>query len=121
MRNAIATTIERFQHLDSLVLNAGDAYQARIDDPSTTTEIWREVFDVNFFSLLYTVQEALPALRESELKGRIIFVSSGSALLGTPALGVYNASKAAMNAFCRYVQNRARGAPALTNFEKNNC
>lgn len=55
--------------------------------------------DVNFFSLLYTIQAALPALRES--KGKVIFVSSGASLRGTYAWGPYAASKAAMNSLCR--------------------
>jgi len=55
--------------------------------------------DVNFFSLLHTIQAALPALRES--KGKIIFVSSGASLKGMYAWGPYSASKAAMNSLCR--------------------
>jgi len=55
--------------------------------------------DVNFFSLLYTIQAALPALRES--KGKAIFVSSGASLKGVRAWGPYAASKAAVNSLCR--------------------
>ena len=46
---------------------------------------------------------ALPALRESELGGKVVFVSSGAAIKGTPGWAPYNASKAAMNSLCRRV------------------
>ncbi|EJD01105.1 short-chain dehydrogenase [Fomitiporia mediterranea MF3/22] len=105
-RDAIALAIKTYRNLDGLILNAGVVEpMGLIRDPEITTESWRRHFDVNFFSLLYTVQAALPALRSSDLRGRIIFISSGAATGGTPAWGVYNASKAAMNSFCRTLAN----------------
>ena len=103
MRHAIRTAIDTYEHLDALILNAGAFQLGRIRDPETTTESWRANFNLNFFTLLYTVQEALPSLLKSEFGGRVICISSGSAVANTPALGAYNASKAAMNSFCRYV------------------
>ena len=102
MRNAIRKTLETYKHLDALVLNAGTYELGRIRSPETTTDSWRADFEINFFSLLYTVQEALPSLIKSELGGRIICVSSGTAIISVPSLGAYSASKAAMNSFCRY-------------------
>ena len=101
MRNAVAKALERFNHLDALILNAGDFELGRVGDRTTTTEAWRSLFDLNFFSVFYTVQEALPVLLKSGLGGRVICVSSSSAEANTPALGSYNASKAALNSFCR--------------------
>ena len=66
-------------------------------------EGWKSHFDVNFFSLITAVQAGLPHLRNSELGGRIVFVSSGSATKGTATMGPYNAGKAAMNSLCRCV------------------
>lgn len=68
-----------------------------------------------------TLQAALPSLRKSERGGRVVFVSSGSAVGATPAWAAYNgwsftvtwrllsviklispsASKAALNSLCR--------------------
>ncbi|KAL5508302.1 hypothetical protein ACEPAH_5921 [Sanghuangporus vaninii] len=105
-RDAIALALKTYQRIDALVLNAGVLEPlGRIDSPAITTDTWRAHFDVNFFSLLYTVQAALPALRASENGGRVIFVSSGAAVNGTPTWGAYNASKAAMNSFCRTLAN----------------
>ncbi|KAI5124922.1 hypothetical protein M0805_007350 [Coniferiporia weirii] len=106
VRAAISLVLDTYRHIDALVLNAGVLEPlGRIGAPGTTTDSWREHFELNFFSLLYTVQAALPALRESGHGGRIVFISSGAAVSGTPAWGVYNASKAAMNSFCRTLAN----------------
>ncbi|THH10107.1 hypothetical protein EW145_g1536 [Phellinidium pouzarii] len=102
VREAVGLVVKIYQRIDALVLNAGVIQPfGRIEDSGTTTDSWRAHFDLNFFSLLYTVQAALPALRASTCGGRIVFISSGAAVSGTPAMGVYNASKAVMNSFCR--------------------
>ena len=103
-REAITLALETYGRIDALVLNAGVLDpMGRIDSPDITTDSWRSHFDVNFFSMIYTVQSSLPTLRASKNGGRIIFISSGAAVSGTPTWGPYNASKAAMNSFCRSV------------------
>lgn len=59
----------------------------------------RAHFDINFFSLLTTIQAALPHLRTSN--GSIVLVSSGAAERGYSAWGPYCAGKAAMNSLAR--------------------
>ncbi|KAG5518576.1 hypothetical protein PMAC_002972 [Pneumocystis sp. 'macacae'] len=52
---AVDTAIERFGRLDSLVLNAGIVEPiGNIADVDVDT--WKALFDVNYFSLLYTVR-----------------------------------------------------------------
>ena len=86
------------------MLNAGTLHPlGRIDAPSSTLDIWRSHFDVNFFSLVTALKAALPALRASRFGGKVVFVSSGAAAGGVPGWGPYNASKAAMNSLCRRV------------------
>ena len=105
IRDAISLCVTTYGNLDGLVLNAAVLDPlSRIDSPESTADTWRSHFDVNFFSLLYTIQASLPSLRKSELGGRIVFVSSGSATVGTPGWGAYSASKAALNSLCRFVQ-----------------
>ncbi|KAH8113257.1 short-chain dehydrogenase [Phellopilus nigrolimitatus] len=106
VREAIGLAHRTYQHLDALVLNAGVIEPfARIGSSDATADKWRAHFDVNFFSLLYTIQAALPLLHKSELGGRIVFVSSGAATGGIASWGAYNASKAAMNSLCRTLAN----------------
>jgi NAD(P)-dependent dehydrogenase (short-subunit alcohol dehydrogenase family) len=54
----------------------------------------RRVFEVNVFGLVEVTQAFLPQLRQS--KGRIVNMSSLSALLAVPFLAPYNASKSAV-------------------------
>jgi NAD(P)-dependent dehydrogenase (short-subunit alcohol dehydrogenase family) len=54
----------------------------------------RQVFEVNVLGALAATQTFLPSIRAA--KGRIVNVSSLSALLSVPFLGPYNASKAAI-------------------------
>jgi len=100
---ATSSVLASCRRIDGLVLNAGTISVGRIDSNNSTVIAWKQQFDVNFFSLLHTVRSALPRLRES--KGKIVFVSSGAATGGIAGWGAYNASKAAMNSFCRTLAN----------------
>ncbi|KAK4685347.1 hypothetical protein P7C73_g4810, partial [Tremellales sp. Uapishka_1] len=55
----------------------------------------------NLLSTIYLVQPALPYLRDSPLKGRIVLVSSGASTTGYQAWGLYSMAKAGMNSLCR--------------------
>jgi len=102
VKDAVATALSHFKHLDGLILNAGQLEpMGKITSPDIPIDAWKQHFDVNFFSLITAVRAAIPALRASELGGRIVFISSGAATGGTYAWGPYNASKAAMNSLCR--------------------
>lgn len=104
VKDAVATALSHFKHLDGLILNAGQLEpMGKITSPDIPIDAWKQHFDVNFFSLITAVRAAIPALRASELGGRIVFISSGAATGGTYAWGPYNASKAAMNSLCRHV------------------
>ncbi|KAK4052125.1 hypothetical protein OIV83_002419 [Microbotryomycetes sp. JL201] len=113
-KEAVDVTLAAFQRLDALILNAGTL------DPLGTTETltgkldqYKQLFNVNFFSLVSLVQHALPHLRDNskqkssnvDITGRIIMVSSGAATGGVAGWGPYSASKAAMNSFVRTLGN----------------
>ncbi|KIM68782.1 hypothetical protein SCLCIDRAFT_1208970 [Scleroderma citrinum Foug A] len=82
----------------------------RIDDPAVSIDAWKQHFDVNVFSLLGTLQLALPDLRMSKNGGRVVFISSGAATGSTPGWGAYNAGKAAVNSLARTL---AREEPSI--------
>jgi len=84
-----------------LVLNAAICLFGRVEKYDAND--WRKTFELNVFSLFNTLVPALPALRET--KGKVVFVSSGSAVGKTAGMSSYNASKAAMNAICRTFAN----------------
>ncbi len=58
-------------------------------------EEWRHDLDVNLSGAFRFVQAAYPALRESG-DGRVVFISSVSAVLGQPGQAAYAASKAGL-------------------------
>ncbi|KIY74058.1 short-chain dehydrogenase, partial [Cylindrobasidium torrendii FP15055 ss-10] len=102
LNQAVERTKGTFGRIDGLVLNAGALEPlARISDTTHTLEEWKYNFNVNFFSLVTAVQAALPDLRQAPGTGKVVFVSSGAAVKGTPGWGAYNASKAATNSLCR--------------------
>ena len=65
---------------------------------SVTEEHFDELFNVNVRGTLFTVQKALPLLKDG---GSIILNGSVASVKGTTAFGVYAASKAAIRSFVR--------------------
>ena len=103
LTRAIGLAEKTYQHIDGLILNAAVIDpMGKVTAPATSLGQWKEHFDVNFFSLITALRAASPALRHSDLGGRVVFVSSGSATGGLGGWAPYNASKAAMNSLCRY-------------------
>jgi len=96
----ISTILESHKRLDGIVLNAAVIEPlGRIADTQIPLDAWKFHFDVNFFSLVSAIRSSIVALRAS--KGKIIFISSGSAEGNITACAPYNAGKAAMNSLCR--------------------
>ncbi|CAL1700765.1 unnamed protein product [Somion occarium] len=102
LSRVIGLAEKTYHNIDGLILNAGVLEpMGKIGDPSISLDSWKQHFDVNFFSLVTALRAALPALRRSDLGGRVVFVSSGAAVGNTAGWGPYNASKAAVNSLCR--------------------
>ncbi len=86
----------RFGGLHILVNNAGIAEAGAAADPETTLpEDWRCVMRTNAESVFLGCRAAIPAMRRSS-GGSIVNMSSIAALVGTPFLTAYGASKAAV-------------------------
>lgn len=83
-------------HIDVVFASAGHADSAPIG--AVSEEHFDKIFDLNVRGVLFTVQKALPLLRDG---GSIILNGSVAATKGFPAFGVYSASKAALRAFAR--------------------
>src|SRR5713101_5460905 len=65
---------------------------------AVTEEHFDKLFNINVRGTLFTVQKALPFLRDG---GSIILTGSVGSVKGTPAFGVYGATKAAIRSFVR--------------------
>jgi NAD(P)-dependent dehydrogenase (short-subunit alcohol dehydrogenase family) len=82
--------------LDVLFANAGGGSFATLEqlDPDG----FDQTFAINVRGTVFTVQKALPVLNEG---ASVILAGSTAATSGTPAFGVYAASKAAIRSFAR--------------------
>ena len=82
--------------LDVLFANAGGGSFAPLD--AISPQHFDDTFAVNVRGTLFTVQKALPVLNPGS---SVILAGSTAATSGTPAFGVYAASKAAIRSFAR--------------------
>jgi NAD(P)-dependent dehydrogenase (short-subunit alcohol dehydrogenase family) len=78
-----------------LVNNAGFTLSGMVE--LVPLERWREQFEVNLFGAIGLTQALLPALRKS--RGRVINISSIGGRITAPSIGVYQASKYALESF----------------------
>jgi NAD(P)-dependent dehydrogenase (short-subunit alcohol dehydrogenase family) len=88
--------VESKGKLDIVFANAGIAEFSPLDQISE--EHFDKLFDINVKGTLFTVQKALPLLNDG---GSIILTGSVAGVKGTPAFGVYGATKAAIRSFAR--------------------
>jgi NAD(P)-dependent dehydrogenase (short-subunit alcohol dehydrogenase family) len=93
---AVARAHDRFGALDIVVNNAGYGQFGMIEEISEAEA--RTQFDTNVFGALFVTQAALPYLREQG-SGHILQVSSIGGISAFPNIGIYNASKWALEAF----------------------
>jgi NAD(P)-dependent dehydrogenase (short-subunit alcohol dehydrogenase family) len=82
--------------LDIIVASAG--FVERVSLAAATPEHFDKTFNINARGTFFTVQKALPLLRDN---GAIVLVSSALHLKGLPEHGAYAATKAAMRSFAR--------------------
>lgn len=67
---------------------------------ATTSEQWRQVFDVNVVGVVNLMRECIPGMRERGW-GRIVNFASMAGKDGNPNLSIYSASKAAVIALTK--------------------
>ncbi|EOL8946053.1 glucose 1-dehydrogenase [Cronobacter dublinensis] len=87
---------QRHSHIDVVFANAGGGEFAPLGAISEAH--YQETFDTNVKGVLFTVQKALPLLRDG---ASVILTSSTAGSTGTPAFSVYGATKAAIRSFAR--------------------
>jgi NAD(P)-dependent dehydrogenase (short-subunit alcohol dehydrogenase family) len=109
----VDAAVDRFGRVDILVQNGhheGDWVRAADADP----EVWRGIFEINFFGALHLAQRVLPVMREQG-RGSIVFVNSGAAVRNPPTMGAYAASKAALASLTRTLALEVGGSGIRVN------
>ncbi|KGH46815.1 MULTISPECIES: glucose 1-dehydrogenase [Modestobacter] len=103
MDDVVATIRRDHGRLDIVFANAGAAWYSTVED--LTEEEFDKGFGLDGKGTLFTVQAALPLLREG---ASIIVNTSITQTMGLPTFGVYAASKSALRSFVRTWMNELR-------------
>ena len=103
---AVAATLERFGQVDIAINNAGYGQFGMIEEISEQEA--RDQFETNVFGALWVTQAVLPAMR-TQGSGRIIQVSSIGGISAFPNIGIYNASKWALEGMSQALAQEVAG------------
>ena len=108
VETAVAEALQRWGQLDVMVANAGIGAPGFLADLPLTD--WQRVVDVNLTGAFLCARAAVRVMREGDRGGSILVMSSVAGLHGTPMLGAYGPTKAAV---LQLVQTLAlEGAPS---------
>jgi NAD(P)-dependent dehydrogenase (short-subunit alcohol dehydrogenase family) len=103
--DTLRLVLEHAGRIDYLVNNAGYALRGGLEE--TSIEEAQQQFDTNFFGTLRVIRAALPAMRR-ERRGRIVNISSVLGFLPAPYLGIYAASKHALEGYTETLDHEVR-------------
>jgi NAD(P)-dependent dehydrogenase (short-subunit alcohol dehydrogenase family) len=87
---------QKHAQIDVVFANAGGGQMVPLG--AITEEHYQSIFDTNVKGVLFTVQKALPLLKDG---ASIILTGSTTSISGTPSFSVYSATKAAVRNFAR--------------------
>lgn len=104
--DAVNKAAAHFGSLDVVINNAGYGLFGAIEEASEQ-EV-RQQFETNVFGLLWVTQAALPIMRKQG-HGHIIQLSSILGIFTLPVLGIYNASKFAVEGLSETLAQEVKG------------
>ncbi len=105
VRSCVRTVLDQSGRIDALVNNAGHALLGSAEE--TTIEEAMELFETNFFGALRMIQGVLTAMREQG-SGRIVNIGSVAGFLPSPYMGIYAASKHALEGYSESLDHEVR-------------
>ncbi|HUH79166.1 MAG TPA: SDR family NAD(P)-dependent oxidoreductase [Methanoregula sp.] len=82
-----------FGRIDILVNNAGRGYETTVE--KIDIALFRALYDLNVIGPVVAMQQVIPVMR-GQGGGTIVNISSGTALMHRPGIGVYSSSKRAL-------------------------
>ncbi|SHF23962.1 SDR family NAD(P)-dependent oxidoreductase [Alkalibacter saccharofermentans] len=95
LNNAAKEVEDKVGGVDILVINAGISIKKPLDEVDEA--LWDKIVDINLKGSFLTLKAFVDQVRKSKY-GKVIFITSGSALTGTGGGIHYAASKAGQNA-----------------------
>jgi len=99
-KRIVATAVEHYGGLDTLVNNAGTTeFIPHEDLDAVTDEVWQKILGTNLLGTWYVSRAAVPSLRER--RGSIVNVTSIAGLIAGGSSLPYAVSKAALNHLTR--------------------
>ncbi|SEG87985.1 oxidoreductase [Marinobacterium lutimaris] len=105
VQQGIQTIIAQAERIDVLVNSAGVTLLGATEETSIAEA--QTLFDTNLLGLLRTIKAALPHMREQR-SGRIVNVSSVLGFLPAPYMGLYSASKHAVEGLSESLDHEVR-------------
>lgn len=105
VQRGIQFVIDRAKHIDVLVNNAGVAMLGAAEE--TSIDEATGMFDTNVLGILRTSQAVLPHMR-AQRSGRIVNVSSVLGFLPAPYMGLYSATKHAVEGMSETLDQEVR-------------
>ncbi|WP_343729918.1 oxidoreductase [Duganella sp.] len=105
VQRAIAEVMGHAGRIDVLVNNAGVNMTGAVEE--TTIAEALTLFETNFFGILRTIQAVLPHMR-GQRQGKIVNVSSVLGFLPAPYMGMYSASKHAVEGLSESLDHEVR-------------
>lgn len=105
VQRGIQSVIDRANRIDVLVNNAGVGMVGSAEETSIDEAKW--MFETNVFGILRTCQAVLPHMR-AQRSGRIVNISSVLGFLPAPYMGLYAASKHAVEGMSETLDHEVR-------------
>ena len=105
VRRGVARIVELAQRIDILVNSAGVTLLGATEE--TAIDEAKTLFDTNVFGVLRVTQAVLPHMRQQRA-GRIVNISSVLGFLPAPYMGLYSASKHAVEGMSETLDHEVR-------------
>jgi len=106
-KNLVDQTMDRWGRIDILINNAGLGMYGDFAD--TTEDQWRQLLEINLFSIVFLTQSILPVMKKQE-QGLIINIASiGGLIAHSRNVTPYVASKHALVGFSRGLSMDLKG------------
>jgi short-subunit dehydrogenase len=106
VNEAIQSVVQKAGSVQILVNNAGYGLMGSLEE--TSLDEARQQFETNFFGVLRVTNAVLPMMREAGY-GRIVNISSVVGFIPAPYMGIYTASKHAVEGYTETLDHEVRG------------